>query len=298
MLMIAAFIPVGHGAQQIKVVTTIGQITDVVKNIGGEYIKVEGLMGPGVDPHLYRASESDVRKLSETDIIFYNGLFLEAKMEHVFEKMARTTKTVAVGEAVPKDLRLESIAYENHFDPHIWFDVTLWEKVCEQIVTTLSEFDPEHADVYQDNAQQYLHKLDDLHRYVNNRANELRKDERILVTAHDAFHYFGRAYDFEVFGLQGISTESQAGTKDVMDLADMIAERKIKAIFVESSVPERNIRAVQDAVRSRGWKVKIGGELFSDAMGDAGTFKGTYIGMVTHNIDTIVDALKSNNGDE
>lgn len=279
-------------AEPIKVVTTIGQLTDAVKNIGGEYVDVQGLMGAGVDPHLYKASESDVSKLSKADIIFYSGLFLEAKMEAIFEKMARTKKTVAVGEAVPVEERLDSINYSGHYDPHIWFDVTLWSKVVARISDELSAFDPAHAETYRLNAEEYLNQLETLHGYVQTQANVVPKEQRVLVTAHDAFRYFGRAYGFEVLGLQGISTESQAGTADVIRLADFITERKIKAIFVESSVPERNIRAVQDAVRSRGWEVVIGGELFSDAMGNAGTFEGTYIGMVTHNIDTIVKALK------
>lgn len=284
--------PCAEAGKPIKVVATIGQITDVVKIIGRERVHVQGLMGAGVDPHLYKASESDVTKLAEAAIIFHNGLFLEAKMEDMFERMKRSKLIVPVGEAVPVDLRLGSIQYSGHYDPHIWFDVTLWMLVTDKIAQTLIEHDPSRKEEYLQRAQAYQKELQELHEYVLRRASELPESQRVLVTAHDAFRYFGKRYGFEVVGLQGISTESQAGTKDVMALADFITQRKIQAIFIESSVPERNIRAVQDAVRARGWDVKIGGELFSDAMGSEGTFEGTYKGMVTHNIDTIVNALK------
>lgn len=282
-----------EAAGPIKVVATLGQIGDIVKIIGGDYLQVQGLMGAGVDPHLYKAGESDVLKLSEAEIIFYNGINLEAKMAEIFKKMERVTKTVALGEFISPELLLESAAYKGHYDPHIWFDVTLWRRVTEKIRDTLVEFDPDHAGEYLTRTETYLKELDQLHSYVRTRVLELPEDQRILVTAHDAFRYFGRQYGFKVVGLQGISTESQAGTQDVMALAEFIAENKIRAIFVESSVPERQIKAVQEAVQARGWDVVIGGELFSDAVGDQGTFEGTYIGMVTHNIDTIVKALKS-----
>jgi manganese/zinc/iron transport system substrate-binding protein len=276
----------------LKVVTTIGQITDAVEVIGSGHLKVEGLMGPGVDPHLYKASEHDVRKLAGADIIFYNGLFLEAKMADIFARMQRSAKTVAVGEAVAPESLLDSEQYTGHYDPHIWFDVRLWMQVVQKIRDELVLTDPSHREQYVASADAYLSELQKLHDYVTARAAELPEEKRVLVTAHDAFRYFGRAYGFKVIGLQGISTQSEAGTADVRKLADFIAENKIKAIFIESSVPERNLRAVQQAVAARGWDVKIGGELFSDAMGDKGTFEGTYIGMVTHNIDTIVDALR------
>lgn len=276
----------------VNVVTTTGQITDAVAFIGGEHVRVEGLMGPGVDPHLYRASESDVRRLSSADIIFYNGLFLEAKMEDIFERMARFKTVVAVGESVPEDQLLESVGYAGHHDPHIWFDVPLWQHTVQRIMDTLIEKDPEHRDFYLRKGSEYMEQLQLLHAYVEEKASELKPEQRVLVTAHDAFRYFGRAYGFEVVGLQGISTESEAGTRDVRELADFIVEKQVKAIFVESSVSERSIKAVQEAVRSRGWEVAIGGELFSDALGSTGTPQGTYVGMVRHNINTIVDALK------
>jgi manganese/zinc/iron transport system substrate-binding protein len=292
MMLLMCFAAVPAHSAQIKIVATIGQITDMVQNIGGDRVAVQGLMGAGVDPHLYRATASDVVKLSEADIIFYNGLHLESKMGEVFERMSRNKKVVAVTEDVdPKEL-LGDPNFPDAHDPHVWFDVTIWTKAAEKIRDTLMAHDPEGKTIYEANAARYLAQLEKLHQYVEVKAGELTKEQRILVTAHDAFRYFGKRYDFEVIGLQGISTESEAGTRDVMKLADFIVARKVKAIFVESSVPERNIKAVQEAVRSRGWNVKIGGELFSDALGSAGTREGTYIGMVEHNADTIVNALK------
>lgn len=275
----------------IRVVTTIGMITDIVQNVGGERVQVTGLMGPGVDPHLYKASEGDVTRMAEADAIFYNGLHLEAKMGEVLEKMGDRAKTVAVTQAVdPSDL-LAPPEFEGAYDPHVWFDVALWMKAVEPVRDTLIEMDPDHADLYRANAESYLSELNELHDYVKAQAERLPADQRVLITAHDAFNYFGQAYDFEVRGLQGISTAAEAGTADVQELADFIVERRIPAIFVESSVPPRTIEAVQAAVRAQGFDVQIGGELFSDAMGDPSTEEGTYVGMVRHNIDTIVGSL-------
>ena len=275
----------------IRVVTTIGMIADIAQNVGGERVEVTGLMGPGVDPHLYKASEGDVNRMAEADVIFYNGLHLEAKMGEVIEKMEGRAKTMAVTESTDKSDLLAPPEFEGAFDPHIWFDVTLWMKAVEQVRDTLVEMDPDHADLYRSNAEGYLGELSELHDYVKAEAERVPGEQRVLITAHDAFNYFGRAYDFEVLGLQGISTASEAGTADVQNLADFIVEHRIPAIFVESSVPPRTIEAVQAAVRSKGFEVEIGGELFSDAMGNPGTSEGTYTGMVRHNIDTIVTSL-------
>jgi manganese/zinc/iron transport system substrate-binding protein len=268
-------------------------ITDIVGVVGGERVQVTGLMGAGVDPHLYKASENDVTTLSSADVVFYNGLHLEAAMGEVLEQMQGNVRTVAVGEGVDQSALLPSPDYENQFDPHIWFDVSLWMKSVERVRDTLAEMDPASAPLYQSNAARYLEELTELHEYVKTQAASIPEDQRVIITAHDAFNYFGKAYGFEVRGLQGISTAAEAGTGDVQELADFIAERQIRAIFVESSVPQRNIEAVQAAVASRGFEVSIGGELFSDAMGDAGTEEGTYIGMIRHNIDTIVNALSA-----
>ena len=213
-------------------------------------------------------------------------------MGEVFEKMSGKKTVVAVTQDIPAELLLGDPNYPDAHDPHVWFDVTLWIRAAEKIRDTLIAKDPEGADVYQANAKRYLAELENLHSYVTTRSRELPDSQRVLVTAHDAFRYFGQRYGFEVVGLQGISTESEAGTRDVMKIANFIVERKLKAIFVESSVPERNIKAVVQAVRSRGWEVSIGGELFSDALGSRGSKEGTYIGMVEHNINTIVEALK------
>jgi manganese/zinc/iron transport system substrate-binding protein len=277
--------------RQIRVVATIGMITDVAQNVGGERVSVTGLMGPGVDPHLYKASEGDVSRLTEADVIFYNGLHLEAKMGDVLEQMGERITTVAVTRDIDDALLLSPPEFEGAHDPHIWFDVTLWMQAAETIRDTFIEVDPGSADLYRANAASYLAKLEELQASVLEQTARVPEQQRVLITAHDAFNYFGRAYGFEVRGLQGISTATEAGTGDVQDLAEFIAENQIPAIFVESSVPVRNIEAVQAAVAAKGFQVSIGGELFSDAMGDWGTEEGTYIGMVRHNVDTIVGAL-------
>ena len=276
---------------QINVVATTGMISDIVGNVGGPRVAVTGLMGPGVDPHLYKARESDVRALQKADVIFYNGLHLEAQLGEVLEKMGEKRTVVAVAGDLPEEVLLDFSGYPGLYDPHVWFDVILWKHAVENVRDTLKEHDPEHANLFEARATSYLKVLDSLHSYVQEKVASVPEEQRVLITAHDAFSYFGKAYGFEVKGLQGISTESEAGTKDVQDLATFIAERQIKAIFVESSVPERNIKAVQEAVQAQGWDVQVGGELFSDAMGDEGTLEGTYYGMVEHNIDTIAGAL-------
>ena len=280
------------GERTINVVTTTGMIADIVKNVGGDRVEVQALMGPGVDPHLYKASEGDVIRLQEADVIFYNGLHLEAKMGEVLEKLNDFgVSTVAVTDKVDRSLLESPPQFAGNYDPHVWFDVTMWMKAVEQVQESLIEMDPAHASVYAANADAYLKELEDLHHYVLDQAGTVPADQRVLITAHDAFNYFGRAYGFDVRGLQGISTEAQAGTADVQELAKFIVENEIPAIFVESSVPQRNVEAVQAAVRAQGFEVEIGGSLFSDAMGTEGTPEGTYVGMVKHNIDTIVKAL-------
>lgn len=283
--------PLDLSQRPINAVATIGMISDIVANVGGERVVVRGLMGAGVDPHLYKASEGDVLRIAEADVIFYNGLHLEAAMGSVLERIEGRIRTVAVTNAIPRDQLRAPPEFEGHYDPHVWFDVTMWMHATEQVRDTLSAMDPASASSYQRNAASYLAELQNLHRYVQEQASRIPPEQRVLITAHDAFGYFGRAYGFEVRGLQGISTAAEAGTGDVQGLATFIAERRIRAVFVESSVPQRTVEAVQEAVRARGWDVRIGGELFSDAMGTAGTTEGTYIGMVRHNIDTIVGAL-------
>lgn len=275
----------------IRAVVTTGMVADAVQNVGGERVQVTALMGPGVDPHLYKASAGDVERLQGADIIFYNGLHLEAAMGEVLERLEGRVRSVAVTSDIDRELLLPSDIYENQYDPHVWFDVSLWQRAVERVRDALVELDPGSAATYQANAERYLEELEELHSYVLEQAEKVPAEQRVLITAHDAFRYFGRAYGFEVRGLQGISTAAEAGTADVQNLAEFIAERRIPAIFVESSVPQRNIEAVQAAVASRGFEVAIGGQLFSDALGDPGTPEGTYVGMVRHNIDTIVGAL-------
>ncbi len=274
-----------------RVVCTIGMIADVAENLGGDKVEVVGLMGSGVDPHLYKATAGDVDRLSNADLILFNGLHLEAEMGEILEKMGARKQTVALAETVPKDklIAVEDSSYAH--DPHVWFDVELWTIVAEGVRDALIKMDPANKESFEANYKVYKKKLDDLDEYVKKRVAELPKDQRVLVTAHDAFNYFGKAYGFDVMGLQGISTVSEAGIADVQNLAQTIADRRIKAIFIESSVPKRNVEALQAAVKSKGFETRIGGELFSDAMGDAGTEEGTYLGMVRHNVDTIVNAL-------
>jgi manganese/zinc/iron transport system substrate-binding protein len=279
---------------RISVVTTIGQIADAASIVGGDHVHVVSLMGPGTDPHLYTASASDVDKLNDADVVFYNGLFLEAQLENVLEQLATRKTVVPVSAGVDPSRLLPSANYADEFDPHIWFDVTLWMAAIQQVRDTLKEADPAHAAAFDANAAAYLAELEELHTYVTEQSARVPEQQRVLITAHDAFNYFGRAYGFDVMGLQGISTASEASTADVQRLANFIAANQIPAIFIESSVPVRTIEAVQAAVRSRGYEVAIGGELFSDAMGDAETPEGTYLGMVRHNIDTIVGALLAN----
>ena len=228
---------------QVRVVTTIGMITDVAQKVGGERVSVSGLMGPGVDPHLYKASEGDVSRLSEADVIFYNGLHLEAKMGEVLEQMGGQIETVAVTSGIDESLLLSPPEFEGAQDPHVWFDVTLWMKAVETIRDTLVKVDPDSADLYQDNARDYLAELERLQSYVLEQTASVPKQQRVLITAHDAFNYFGRAYGFEVRGLQGISTATEAGTGDVQELAEFITENQIPAIFVESSVSRCTLAA-------------------------------------------------------
>jgi manganese/zinc/iron transport system substrate-binding protein len=278
--------------RQIRVVATTGMIADTVRNVGGDRLDVTGLMGPGVDPHLYRPTASDVTALEAADIIFYNGLELEGRMTDIFVRLARTTPTVPVAQDIPSESLLASQDYEDAYDPHVWFDVKLWQSVVRVIEAELAELDPDHADEYRANADSYIAELEALDAYVVEQIETIPPDSRVLITAHDAFGYFGHRYGVEVIGLQGISTAAEAGAADVQDLTRLIVEREVKAIFVETSVPVATIEAVRAAVQSQGSDVEIGGELFSDAMGNEGTPEGTYIGMITHNVDTIASALR------
>jgi manganese/zinc/iron transport system substrate-binding protein len=277
--------------RKVQVVATTSMIADLARNIGGERVTVRGLMGPGVDPHLFKASAGDVARLESADIIFYNGLHLEAAMSRVLEEMHKRRHTVAVTDNIDRSLLFTPPQFGGNYDPHVWFDVSMWMQAAEKMRDAMVELDPTHAATYRANAERYLAELETLHTYVKQQAGTVPTEKRVIITAHDAFNYFGRAYGFEVRGLQGVSTATEAGAADVQQLADFIAERRIPAIFVESSVPPRSIQALKAAVQSRGFDVSIGGQLFSDALGDPDKPEGTYAGMVKYNIDTIVAAL-------
>jgi manganese/zinc/iron transport system substrate-binding protein len=276
----------------LDIVATTGQVADMVRHVGGDRVRVTALMGPGVDPHLYKASAGDVERLRGADAIFFNGLHLEAKMGEVIERLGERQPTCAVSRDLPAERLVSPPGWEGMHDPHIWFDVDLWSLTVGTVAEQLIALDPGHAEGYREHAAAYVAELKDLDAYARAAFATIPAQQRALVTAHDAFNYLGRAYGLEVRGLQGISTATEAGTGDVQDLAAFIAERRIPALFVESSVSPRAIHAVQEAVRARGFEVVIGGSIYSDALGDSGTPAGTYVGMVRHNVDVITSALR------
>lgn len=276
---------------KLKVVATTTMLTDLINQIGGDAIEVEGLMGPGIDPHGYQASSSDVNKLMSADVVAFNGLHLEGKLGEVFENLEKQGKTLFVLEDAIADEHL-LLSEDGAVDPHIWFSIENWQLAADYITNQLSEADPDNEAFYRSNHESYKEELINLEAYVTERISELTVDQRYLVTAHDAFRYFGESFDFEVVGLQGVNTQTEAGTADVSALAQFITEKEIKALFIESSVSTRTIEALQEAVRTRGWEVEIGGELFSDALGDSSQDAETYVKMFHRNIDTIVDGLK------
>jgi manganese/zinc/iron transport system substrate-binding protein len=283
-----------HAAdKKLQITATTSMVADLVKAVGGDRVHVQALMGPGVDPHLYKATASDVTKLQRADVIFYSGLMLEGKMQELFTQMSRAKKRVyAVTSDLPEKQLLTPTQFQGHHDPHVWFDVPLWTRCAATVANALSEADSNGKAVYEKNAEALRAKNALLHEWALKKAGELSKDRRILVTSHDAYNYFGRAYAFQVVGLQGVSTVTEAGSADVAKLVDFIKEKKVKAIFVESSVPHATIERI-----SKDAGVKIGGELFSDAMGAIGQMEngydlGTYEGMIKHNLTTIVNGLK------
>lgn len=279
--------------RKIRVTTTVTMVGDLVKEVGGDRVEIQGLMGPGVDPHLYKATASDVTKLQNADLIFYSGLLLEGKMQDIFSKLARAKKYVyAVTEAVPLDRLLEPPEFAGHYDPHVWFEVPTWKLCVETVVKGLSEYDPAGKAYYEQRGTEVKRKMDQLHEWALKRAGELPPEKRILITSHDAFNYFGRAYGFKVVGLQGISTVTESSLADMAKMVEFIRKNNVKAVFVESSVAPTTIKRISEDAG-----VKIGGELFSDAMGTPGQIEngydlGTYEGMIKHNLDTIVNALK------
>ena len=288
-----------HGDAQlhypVRITCTTGMVADMLRTIGGPHVEIEALMGPGVDPHLYKPTPGDVRKLTAADVVFYSGLHLEGRLAALLEQLARWKPALAVTEGIERDApqRLRSMpdAPDVH-DPHVWFDVELWSQCASYAAEQLARLDPPHRADYEQRGARYVKQLHDLHAECRRRLAEVPRQRRVLVTAHDAFGYFGAAYDVEVFGLQGMSTVAEADLGAVNQLIEMLAVRQIKAVFVESSVPAKNIRALVEGCAARGHTVKIGGELFSDALGLAETPEGTYTGMVEANLNTIVEALK------
>lgn len=279
------------GSEKLRVVCTTGMIADLARAVGGDRAEVTQLMGEGVDPHLYRASPGDMRVMRNADIVLSNGLHLEGRMSEVLEKPGENVLAAVVSEKIPPGELMKPPAFEGQYDPHVWFDVSLWMKAMEAVRDAYVSRDAGGRETYEANAAKHMDELRALHQWCREQLATIPKERRVLVTAHDAFGYFGRAYDVEVRAIQGISTESEAGIKDINNLVDMIVARKVGAVFVESSVPRKTIDALVEGCRARGHEVVVGGELFSDAMGAAGTAEGTYVGMVRHNVNTIVKAL-------
>jgi len=275
----------------LSVVATTGMIADTARRVGGDLVNVRALMGPGVDPHAYRQTRTDILALVRSDLVLWNGLYLEAQMEDFLSDLARKTSIVAVGEAVPQAEQVAHDIYVDRVDPHVWMDPNLWRYAIGAVRDAMTDAAPDHAGVFAANAAIYTEEAAAIANYAAGILASVPKEARILVTAHDAFNYFGRAHDFEVVGIQGISTESEAGVNRISSIVDMIVERKIAAVFVESSVSDRSIRALAEGAAANGHDLKIGGELFSDAMGVPGTYEGTYIGMIDHNATVIATGL-------
>ena len=275
-----------------KIVTTTGMVTDIVKQVVGSHGTISGLIEAGGDPHLFKPTRGDVKQLYDADIVFYSGLKLEGRMSETFEQLSRTGKPVfTVTERIDAASLRTPPEFAGHHDPHVWMDVSLWSQCVEHVAESLAKLDPPHADEYRQNATAYRGELAKLDEYVKKSIASIPESQRVLVTAHDAFGYFSQAYGIQVKSVQGVSTEAEAGVRDVNQLVDFLVERKLPAIFVESSVNAKNIPAVSEGAASRGVTVRVGGELFSDAMGNAGTYEGTYIGMIDHNATLITRAL-------
>lgn len=272
------------------VVATTMMLEDMVAQIAGDHIRVQGLMGPGVDPHLYRATPADIRRLEQADLIIYNGLFLEARLSEVLSRMPQ--RAFAAAEKLSRERLIEAGEFGGNFDPHVWFDVSLWAEIALLTGERLAELVPEAADDIRAGARAYAEELTALHEWVKAEIASIPESRRVLITAHDAFSYFGRAYNIEVRGLQGLSTQSEVGLQDITRMVRFIMENDIPAIFLESSIAPRSVQSLINGVRERGGEVRLGGELFSDAMGSRDTPEGTYTGMVRHNVNTIVQALQ------
>ena len=277
--------------EPLRVVATTSMIADAARQVAGDRAEVDALMGPGVDPHAYRQTRSDIARIVQADLVLWHGLYLEAQMEEFFLDLANRQPVVAVGEGVPERQLLRHDDYDGRFDPHVWMNPNLWSLVVLTVRDALIEVDPDGEAAYRENAERHLQEIADLAIYAQQVFASVPVERRLLISAHDAFNYFGAAYGFEVLGIQGISTEAEAGLRRIEELVDLIVERQISAVFVESSVSDRNVRALIEGAAAQGHEVTIGGQLFSDAMGEAGTYEGTYIGMIDHNATAITRAL-------
>ena len=276
---------------RLSVVATTGMIADAARQVGGDLVDVTALMGPGVDPHAYRQTRSDIAALTQADLVLWHGLYLEAQMEEFFADLSRSRTVVAVAEALPQDRLRGHDDYEGKFDPHVWMDPDLWTLVVRDVQRALTEARPDAAATFAANADAHAADIARLAAYSAASLEQVPQAARVLLTAHDAFGYFGQAYGFEVLGIQGISTESEAGLNRIAELVDLLVARDVKAVFVESSVSDRNIRALIEGAAAKGHEVTIRGELFSDAMGPDGTYEATWIGMIDHNVTIIAGAL-------
>lgn len=280
-------------AQQkpLRVVATVSMLADTVRAVGGARVEVTSLLGEGVDPHTYRPTRADIARLTGADLIIANGLHLEAQLDETLKSLARSKPVLFAAERIPQERLIADEEYKDRKDPHVWMDPKLWTLVVEAVRDKLIERDPAGRAVYEAGAKSYIAELQKLDAYAGKILATVPKGARVLVTAHDAFNYFGRAYGFEVEGIQGLSTESEAGLRRIEELVKLLVERKVRAVFVESSVPERNVRALVEGARARGHQVIVGGELYSDALGAPGSYEGTLIGMLDHNATTISRAL-------
>jgi len=278
-------------AEPMKVVATTGMIADAARQVGGDAVEVRALMGPGVDPHAYRQTRSDIVAMTNADLVLWHGLYLEAQLEDFMRDLAANQNVVAVAESMPRNLLIGHDDYKDKFDPHVWMNPNLWTRIVLSIRDALIAARPEAKATFEANAENHLAALRELAVYASRVLSSVPAESRVLVSAHDAFNYFGSAYGFEVVGIQGISTESEAGLNRIETLVDLLVKRGIKAVFVESSVSDRNVRALIEGAAARGHEVEIGGTLYSDAMGQPGTYEGTYIGMLDHNVTTIARAL-------
>lgn len=273
----------------IDIVCTTGMVGEMADVIGGEFVKVRVLMGAGIDPHLYRPTPSDVKHLQSADWIISSGLHLEGKMADLFHEMEKNKPVFALGDRLPQERLIVDGTIP---DPHIWFDVELWGDASVLLAEWMAEQDPDHAETYRENSKKYLATLKELHQECLKELATIPEKGRVMVTSHDAFRYLGRAYQLEVHGVQGVSTEAEASVQHINELVDLLVDRKVKAVFVESTISERNIQALIEGCGSRGHSIIQGGELFSDAMGPPGTEAETYPGMIRTNIRTIVQALR------